>query len=163
MAAGVVLLAMKKLIVLLPVIIAALIFVGSLTSCSPSPGRDGGSKLADGVPREAALAFAAAHTAWGILDELERDRLKAINDAGDPARAREALPLAKRRNEQLHALRDLLEIARRWLAGETQANGQQALRDGVDLLFLVVGEMKGQGLKVPEQVDAGLASAKALL
>ncbi len=155
---------MKKLIALLPAIIACLIFVGTLTiSCSPSQPRDGGTKLADGVPREAALAFAGAHAAWAILDELEADRLKVINDAGDPEKAKAALPLAKRRNEQLHALRDLLEITRRWLAGETQASGQQALRDGAALLKLVVGEMRGQGLKVPEQVDAGLAAASALL
>jgi hypothetical protein len=157
---------MKKLLALVIALVACLIFAGTL-ACSPSKGEDpkhGGVAAAPGVPREAVLAFAGVHTAWGILDELERDRLKAINDAGDPAKAKAALDSARSRNAQLHRLRDALELARKWLAGEVpDEDGRAALRGAAQMLQLLVDEMKGQGLKIPEQVDAGLAAARVLL
>lgn len=158
--------AMRKLLAVVIALVACLIFAGTL-ACSPSKGEEpkhGGVAAAPGVSREAVLAFAGVHTAWGILDELERDRLKAINDAGDPARAKAELPKAQARNAQLHRLRDALELTRQWLAGElSEQDGRAALRGAVQMLQLLVEEMRGQGLKIPEQVDAGLNAGKLLL
>lgn len=152
---------MKKLLFLLIALLSVSIFAGTM-SCSPTKPAESGS--ANAVPREAALAFAGAYAAFAALDATEAERLAAITKTGDPEKAKAAQPLAHKRNEQLHRLRDALELSRKWLAGEAgEREGRDALRSAAMLLQLVVTELREQGLAVPDEVNVGLKAAALLL
>lgn len=144
---------------LLSLLIALSCFVG----CAPSKGSSSAPQ-ATAASREAALAFSGLHTAWALLDELERARIKAIADKGDPALAKAALPKAEAVNARLHRVRDALEIARGYLAGtKSFEDCKAALKDAASLLSTIVDELQADGVKMPEEVGAGLAAAGALL
>ena len=113
--------------------------------------------------REVVIAYTGVYTAWALLDELERVRLKAINDKGDVALAKAELPKAEARNARLHRMRDALEIARGYIVGEKSLDeSKPALQDAVALLQSLVEELKADGVKVPDEVTNGLAAGALL-
>jgi hypothetical protein len=140
------------------------IALGSAPACAPSHGAKDPAAAKSDAPREVVIAYTGAYTAWALLDELERVRLKAINDKGDPKLAAAELPKAEARNARLHRMRDALEIARGYIVGEKSLDEcKVALRDAVTLLHAVVEELRADGVKVPDEVSSGLAAAGAFL
>jgi hypothetical protein len=138
--------------------------IAAAPACSPSHGAKDPAAAKSDAPREVVIAYTGAYTAWALLDELERVRLKAINDKGDPKLAAAELPKAEARNARLHRMRDSLEIARGYIVGEKSLNEcKVALRDAVTLLHVVVEELRADGVKVPDEVSSGLAAASAFL
>lgn len=149
----------RPLRLLFSLLIAALVLAG----CAPSKGSSSAPQTT-GASREAVFAFTGLHTAWALLDEAERMRLKSINDRGDAAAAKAALAGAEARNARLHRIRDALEIAREYLAGtKTFDDCRAALKDAAALLRTTMAELQADGVKVPDEVDAGLAAAGAFL
>ena len=142
--------------------IALLAFTASI-ACAPSKGSSHPPQ-STGASREAVFAFSGLHTTWALLDEAERVRVKAIADKGDPALAKAELPKAEARNARLHRVRDALEIARQYIAGTKSFDDcRAALKDAATLLRTAVAELKADGVKIPDEVDSGLAAAGAFL
>lgn len=151
---------MKKLFDrLLILLVFCLIASAQVTACAPKHGAN--APGVDANPdRGIVLAYTGAVVAWAVLDELERVRLKAINDKGDPQLAAAELPKAEKRNATLHRIRDVLAVVRGYVAGEKKlADARGALRDGAELLGSVVDQLRAEGVKIPEEVDKGIAVA----
>lgn len=141
----------------------ALIAFSVFISCAPSKGSSSAPQTTE-TSREAALAFSGLHTAWALLDNAEAARLKAITDKGDPALAKAELPKAEARNARLHRVRDALEVARGYVAGtKSFAEGRAALHDAAVVLRIVVDELQADGVKLPDEVLAGVVAAGAFL
>lgn len=146
-------------------VLSCLISFSAFVGCTPENGaKDPSHAEAGAVPRGVVLAYGGAYAAWAVLDELERVRLKALNDKGDPALAAAELPKAELRNARLHRIRIALTVARGYVAGEKSLEDcREALRDAATLLKEAVAEVRAAGAKVPPEVDAGLAAVSALL
>ena len=134
-------------------IVACGVLVSATTACRP------GEPAESAVERTAALSFASAVAALEVLDQLHADRLAAIQEPTE-----EQLNWYSSQRARLHRLRDALAIARAWLAGNVaEKDGRAAFRAAAEAMQLVVDEMRSQGVKVPQAVDAGLVAAKLFL
>lgn len=147
---------MKHLLAVLVLLCAVGLFVGAM-GCTPDRPAATASKT--GIAPELTLAYTGAATALAVLDTQEAERLAKMPTATDAQ-----IKAAESRVDRLKRARDALKIARAWITGERDgASGRTALRDGVTALQLVVQELQADGVRVPEDVTAGLMAAQAYI
>lgn len=134
-----------------------LLVAGALALGTPACGMfgTGGGNASQADLRAAALGYNGACVALELVAAAEADRMAAIESP-----TLDQIAQAEARVARLRRVRDALEVARAWLAGETeQGDARRAVHDAAELLRLAVAELRADGVLLPEAVSRGLAAA----
>lgn len=145
---------MKYLAPMLVLLMSVLLFVGTM-GCGPTqPAK--GSTAQSGVDRGVALAYAGAVGALTALDNTLADRMAKM-----PSATPEQIAKLQAQVDRLKRVRDALALLHDYVAGTSDADTEQLLRDVLSGLNLVASELEADGVKLPGDAKAGLAAVTA--